>query len=342
MMESFFYLHAQKQKSLRRRSYPLKSEAEKPIRFAVRSLGWVEIAEEDLTPERSSKAVNKCILDLSFGKNDLLDVVGRWGDVSLRNWFLTAPSWDIRRFSFYFSRAKTCSWIWTRALWSLLIRKIWLFWIRNRFTRFAFGASDVTMEGKRKKNFDASVNSVEEFHSMLLMDIPNLFLNTYLITPFSSTFPHALRERWVDGTNFPTISHIQEKRFSIINLNFLLVKQWFCLCRPRSLNKSPHVSRVPLRNGGADDCQHIEVNELWRKASSALTNNRFCSLPTGTFARKSWLSVQCSWMEAMAPTPPSEPCARRICRRRIDSAVWDMVSCRRRQFQQVWLDFLDF
>ena len=65
----------------RRRSYPLKSETDKPIRFAVRSLGWVEIAEEDLTPERSSKAVNKCILDLSFGKNDLLDVVGRWGDV---------------------------------------------------------------------------------------------------------------------------------------------------------------------------------------------------------------------------------------------------------------------
>ncbi|XP_070494127.1 protein Fe65 homolog isoform X3 [Chironomus tepperi] len=65
----------------KRRSYPLKSETDnKPIRFAVRSLGWVEIAEEDLTPERSSKAVNKCILDLSFGKNDLLDVVGRWGD----------------------------------------------------------------------------------------------------------------------------------------------------------------------------------------------------------------------------------------------------------------------
>lgn len=68
--------------SCRRRSYPLKSETDKPIRFAVRSLGWVEIAEEDLTPERSSKAVNKCILDLSFGKNDLLDNIGRWGDVS--------------------------------------------------------------------------------------------------------------------------------------------------------------------------------------------------------------------------------------------------------------------
>ena len=55
-----------------------------PIRFAVRSLGWVEIAEEDLTPERSSKAVNKCIVDLSLGRNDINDVVGRWGDVSVQ------------------------------------------------------------------------------------------------------------------------------------------------------------------------------------------------------------------------------------------------------------------
>uniref|UniRef100_T1J3F3 PID domain-containing protein n=1 Tax=Strigamia maritima TaxID=126957 RepID=T1J3F3_STRMM len=55
-------------------------EKDKPIRFAVRSLGWVEIAEDDLTPERSSKAVNKCIVDLSLGRNDILDAVGRWGD----------------------------------------------------------------------------------------------------------------------------------------------------------------------------------------------------------------------------------------------------------------------
>lgn len=71
--------------SFRRRSYPARADSEgrdKPIRFAVRSLGWTEIAEEDLTPERSSKAVNKCIVDLSLGRNDLLDVVGRWGDVS--------------------------------------------------------------------------------------------------------------------------------------------------------------------------------------------------------------------------------------------------------------------
>lgn len=44
----------------------------------------MEIAEEDLTPERSSKAVNKCIVDLSLGRNDLIDNVGRWGDVSNR------------------------------------------------------------------------------------------------------------------------------------------------------------------------------------------------------------------------------------------------------------------
>lgn len=55
-------------------------EESKPIRFCVRSLGWVEIDEEDLTPERSSKAVNKCIVDLSLGRHDILDVVGRWGD----------------------------------------------------------------------------------------------------------------------------------------------------------------------------------------------------------------------------------------------------------------------
>lgn len=70
----------------RRRSFPLKSDTDRSIRFAVRSLGWVEIAEEDLTPERSSKAVNKCIVDLSLGRNELLDVVGRWGDVSW-SWF---------------------------------------------------------------------------------------------------------------------------------------------------------------------------------------------------------------------------------------------------------------
>lgn len=55
-----------------------------PVRFSVRSLGWVGIAEEDLTPERSSKAVNRCIVDLSLGRNYINDVVGRWGEVRSR------------------------------------------------------------------------------------------------------------------------------------------------------------------------------------------------------------------------------------------------------------------
>ncbi|KAJ1374349.1 Protein Fe65 [Parelaphostrongylus tenuis] len=52
----------------------------KPIRFAVRSLGWTEIAEEDLTAERSSRAVNRAIVDLSTGRNDVIDNVSKWGD----------------------------------------------------------------------------------------------------------------------------------------------------------------------------------------------------------------------------------------------------------------------
>lgn len=53
------------------------------VRFYVRSLGWVKISEEDLTPERSSRAVNKCINDLSRGTKGFDDVVARWGDVRI-------------------------------------------------------------------------------------------------------------------------------------------------------------------------------------------------------------------------------------------------------------------
>ncbi|CAD6188554.1 unnamed protein product [Caenorhabditis auriculariae] len=52
----------------------------KPIRFAVRSLGWTEVAEEELTAEKSSRAVNRAIVDLSTGRNDLMDNVSKWGD----------------------------------------------------------------------------------------------------------------------------------------------------------------------------------------------------------------------------------------------------------------------
>lgn len=59
------------------------------MRFAVRSLGWTEIPEEDLTAERSSRAVNKAIVDLSTGRNDIMDNVSKWGDVNYFIFFVT-------------------------------------------------------------------------------------------------------------------------------------------------------------------------------------------------------------------------------------------------------------
>ncbi|XP_059589378.1 amyloid-beta A4 precursor protein-binding family B member 3 isoform X2 [Alligator mississippiensis] len=48
--------------------------------FAVRSLGWVEIPEEDLAPGKSSIAVNNCIQQLSQSKCESLDPAGSWGE----------------------------------------------------------------------------------------------------------------------------------------------------------------------------------------------------------------------------------------------------------------------
>ncbi|KAG7465181.1 hypothetical protein MATL_G00173630 [Megalops atlanticus] len=48
--------------------------------FAVRSLGWVEIPEEDLVPGKSSIAVNNCIQQLSHSKCEGRDAVGAWGE----------------------------------------------------------------------------------------------------------------------------------------------------------------------------------------------------------------------------------------------------------------------
>ncbi|KAL1236490.1 Protein Fe65 [Trichinella spiralis] len=79
-----------KQTTLKRRVERDSSNSEKntceeadsrgPVRFAVRSLGWTEIAEENLTPEKSSRAVNRAIVDLSTGRNDFMDNVSKWGD----------------------------------------------------------------------------------------------------------------------------------------------------------------------------------------------------------------------------------------------------------------------
>uniref|UniRef100_A0A8C4YCT5 Amyloid beta protein binding family B member 3 n=1 Tax=Gopherus evgoodei TaxID=1825980 RepID=A0A8C4YCT5_9SAUR len=48
--------------------------------FVVRSLGWVEIPEEDLAPGKSSIAVNNCIQQLSQSKCEDRDPVGSWGE----------------------------------------------------------------------------------------------------------------------------------------------------------------------------------------------------------------------------------------------------------------------
>uniref|UniRef100_A0A8C6X6Q6 Amyloid beta protein binding family B member 3 n=1 Tax=Naja naja TaxID=35670 RepID=A0A8C6X6Q6_NAJNA len=48
--------------------------------FVVRSLGWVEIPEEDLAPGKSSIAVNNCIQQLSQSNCDNFGPADRWGE----------------------------------------------------------------------------------------------------------------------------------------------------------------------------------------------------------------------------------------------------------------------
>ncbi|XP_077166196.1 amyloid-beta A4 precursor protein-binding family B member 3 isoform X2 [Paroedura picta] len=48
--------------------------------FVVRSLGWVEIPEEDLAPGKSSIAVNNCIQQLSQSKCESWNPADRWGE----------------------------------------------------------------------------------------------------------------------------------------------------------------------------------------------------------------------------------------------------------------------
>ncbi|KAI6177294.1 hypothetical protein M3Y97_00891100 [Aphelenchoides bicaudatus] len=54
----------------------IDEDGKKPVRFLVRSLGWTEISENDLTADRSSRAVNKAIIDLSSGSQD----TPKWGN----------------------------------------------------------------------------------------------------------------------------------------------------------------------------------------------------------------------------------------------------------------------
>ncbi|XP_077466505.1 amyloid beta precursor protein binding family B member 2-like [Stigmatopora argus] len=48
--------------------------------FPVRSLGWVEMAEQDLCQGRSSVAVHHCIRQLSYCRRDIRDSAGVWGE----------------------------------------------------------------------------------------------------------------------------------------------------------------------------------------------------------------------------------------------------------------------
>lgn len=49
----------------------------------MRSLGWMEMAEQDLCEGRSSVAVHHCIRQLSYCRRDIRDSAGVWGEVSL-------------------------------------------------------------------------------------------------------------------------------------------------------------------------------------------------------------------------------------------------------------------
>ncbi|PNI22646.1 APBB3 isoform 9 [Pan troglodytes] len=48
--------------------------------FAVRSLGWVEVPEEDLAPGKSSIAVNNCIQQLAQTRSRSQPPDGAWGE----------------------------------------------------------------------------------------------------------------------------------------------------------------------------------------------------------------------------------------------------------------------
>lgn len=57
---------------------PSSATGEGRLLFSVRSLGWSEVPAAELSPERSSRALNRCIVALSQGRG--VDGVGRWGE----------------------------------------------------------------------------------------------------------------------------------------------------------------------------------------------------------------------------------------------------------------------
>ncbi len=115
------------------------------LRFYVRSLGWIKIDENDLTPERSSKAVNRCINDLSRGVNDFNDAVARWGEVCIAFYLNTIISANN---SILKNRAKTCIWICRTICCYWATRSMIKYWTSSRLVRYECGASVEIMEGK--------------------------------------------------------------------------------------------------------------------------------------------------------------------------------------------------
>ncbi|XP_029457772.1 amyloid-beta A4 precursor protein-binding family B member 1 isoform X2 [Rhinatrema bivittatum] len=59
---------------------PLISNEQESKCFSVRLLGWVEMTEEELAPGKSSVAVNNCIRQLSFHKQNQQDPAKDWGE----------------------------------------------------------------------------------------------------------------------------------------------------------------------------------------------------------------------------------------------------------------------
>lgn len=72
-----FHVHLHSLRALL--SFPLTRQC-----FAVRSLGWVEVPEEDLVPGKSSIAVNNCIQQLAqmHSRSRSQPPDGAWGEVS--------------------------------------------------------------------------------------------------------------------------------------------------------------------------------------------------------------------------------------------------------------------
>ncbi|CAF4298263.1 unnamed protein product, partial [Rotaria magnacalcarata] len=75
--DAYFETNSLLYKSESNSSIKVTDETTQQHRFHVRSLGWTTIEEEDLTNERSSRAVNRCIYESTRGIND---GIGRWGE----------------------------------------------------------------------------------------------------------------------------------------------------------------------------------------------------------------------------------------------------------------------